>query len=98
MEKKYHITARNVFVHEIIGLKAKVVNSSDKNRIGLQGKIVDETMKTLRIETAKGEKIVPKREVVFELELLNGEKVLVDGKNIEKRPEDRTKELWRKSL
>jgi len=98
MGEKYSITEKNIRVHEIIGFRAKVVKSSDRSRIGMQGKIIDETMKTFRIETEQGEKIVPKREIAIEIEIGKGKKVLIEGKELEKRPEDRTKELWRKCL
>ncbi len=98
MDCRYCITSKNVLVHELIGLNAKVIESTEKGRIGMNGRIVDETMHTLSIDTAKGEKIIPKREVVLEVELPGGGKALVDGKKIEKRPEERTKELWRKRL
>ncbi len=91
--KKYCIDESNVLCHELIGLKAKIVESTDAGRIGVLGKIVDETMNTLALETRTGEKTFPKKEIVFRLWLPNKKIVLVDGKKIIFRPEDRVKAL-----
>jgi ribonuclease P protein subunit POP4 len=90
----YCITADNLLVHELIGLKARVVKSPDKSRVGLKGKIVDETLNTFVLETAKGEKVLPKKEVWLEADL-KGEKVEFDAARLAFRPEARTK-MWRK--
>ncbi|MEK6958200.1 MAG: ribonuclease P protein component 1 [archaeon] len=92
--ENYCITAENIRAHEMIGLNAKVIGSAERSRIGLSGKIVDETRNTFVIESHGVEKIVPKAEAVFEFEL-GKEKVKVDGKDILYRPEARTKALWR---
>ena len=86
----YCITKENIAMHEMIGLNVKVFESTDEGRKNMKGKIVDETKNTFTIETAKGEKKVPKSEAVFEFELGN-ENVMIDGKSIIYRPEDRVK-------
>lgn len=88
--ENYCITKENLMVHEMIGLKAVVAGSSDKGREKMNGKIIDETKNTFTLETAKGMKIVPKAEAVFEF-YLGDEKVVVDGKKLVYRPEDRIK-------
>ncbi len=85
------ITPQNLVRHELMGLKVKVKNSTNKSQIKLQGKVIDETYKTLKIETNKGEKIIPKNTTIFIFELPNGTKVQVDGKLLVSRPEDRIK-------
>ena len=45
------ISSKNIFYHELIGLELKVVDSSNPSLIGLQGTVIDETKKTLLIET-----------------------------------------------
>ncbi|MDR0900934.1 MAG: ribonuclease P protein component 1 [Methanobrevibacter sp.] len=45
------ITSNNVFYHELIGLYVKVVKSSNESLIGISGNIIDETKKTISIET-----------------------------------------------
>jgi len=91
----YQITGENLMAHEIIGLNAKVIGSSDKSRIGIKGKVVDETMNTLVIDSGKEEKTFPKKEIELRIDLGN-ESVDLDGKLIVARPEDRTKLFWRK--
>lgn len=95
---QYKICKENITAHEVIGLNAEVVQSEDVNKKGLEGKIVDETKETLRIEVENGEeKILPKKEVSLRLKLLNGEKIEVNGKELIGKPEDRIKESWRKA-
>lgn len=90
----YQITPDNVLVHELIGLKARVTKSPDKSRVGLNGRIVDETLQTFVLETGKGEKVLPKKEVWLEVDL-KGEKLEFDAARLSFRPEARTK-MWRK--
>jgi ribonuclease P protein subunit POP4 len=90
--KNYTIDAKNIYAHEMIGLKIKVIESFAKERIGITGNIIDETMKTFKIKTKNEEKVLPKNECVFEFDI--NEKVIIDGKKIMKRPEDRIKD-WR---
>jgi ribonuclease P protein subunit POP4 len=91
-EAKYCITGKNARCHELIGLEVRVIESSCGGRVGVGGMVVDETKKTFTIETPKGEKTVPKEECVFEFNLGGGEKAVIEGKKILKRPEDRAKE------
>jgi len=88
--KNYCISKDNLAFHEWIGLQAVVEESSDKNRIGLKGKIVNETKNVVVIETKKGEKRVPKSEVKLAVKL-GTEKVLLDCSKLCQRPEDRIK-------
>ncbi len=93
--QQYRITKENLGAHELIGLEVKVLESKESSRKGLCGRVVDETKNTLVVETGSGEKIIPKREVVIEF-LLGKERVRIDGKFIEEKPENRIKEFWRK--
>ena len=88
--KHYEITKQNLKNHELIGLDVVVSESSDPGRKGLKGKVIDETKNTIVILVGKEEKILPKKECVFSFDI--GEKVLVDGKEIIRKPEDRIKE------
>lgn len=85
------ITPQNLVRHELIGLKVRIKQSKNKSQVGLRGKVVDETFKTLRLETSKGEKNIPKDIAIFIFTLSNGTKVQVDGKVLIGRPEDRIK-------
>ena len=90
------ITPRNILRHELIGLPVKIVKSSNKNQVGIKGRVVDETYHTLVIETPKGEKRVEKKSCVFVFTLPDNTKVEVEGKLIVGRPEDRIKKKFPK--
>ncbi|VVB76353.1 Ribonuclease P protein component 1 [uncultured archaeon] len=91
--KNYEITAKNILGHEVIGLKVKVVKSTDEKRVGAKGIIVDETKNTFVVKCGKEKVTLPKNECEFEFDL-DSEKVLVNGKEIMKRAEERAKE-WK---
>ncbi|HIH14244.1 MAG TPA: ribonuclease P protein component 1 [Nanoarchaeota archaeon] len=85
------ITPSNVVRHELIGLHAKVVQARNTANLKLAGKIVNETYKTLVIDTRTGEKRLFKDQVVMQLELPDRKKVEVDGQLLVARPWDRLK-------
>ncbi|HIH16529.1 MAG TPA: ribonuclease P protein component 1 [Candidatus Diapherotrites archaeon] len=91
----YCISAENLLGHELIGLEARVLASSDRGRAGFGGRIVDETRNVLVLESRGREKRVPKNEALFLVEV-GGEAVEVDGKRLVARPEDRVKLFFRK--
>lgn len=88
--KGYCIGKGNLACHEWIGLQAEVVESTDSSRLGVKGRIVDETKNLVIIETGNGEKRLPKREVKVMVKL-GEEKVLLDCSRLIQRPEDRIK-------
>lgn len=92
------IAEKNFLCSEFIGLRAKVIGSSDAGRIGVSGRIVDETMNLLVLETKEGEKKIPKKEVVIKFFLPNRKQFVVDCKKIMFRPEDRVKALVGKKI
>lgn len=73
----------NLVRHELIGLEAEVVESTDPGREGIQGE-VDETRETLEI----GSRTVPKDGSVFRFRL-EDEQVRVEGGLLVGRPEER---------
>jgi len=85
------ITPQNLVRHELVGLGVEIKNSKNKSQVGLKGKVAGETYSTLRIETKKGEKVIPKEITTFIFTLPNGTRVQVDGKVLVGRPEDRVK-------
>ncbi len=85
------ITKKNITQHELIGLEAQVVSSSDPTLLGTYGKIIDETKDMLVIEQAAGAKIVAKSGSSFEIKLQDGQKVAVEGDKLVGRPEERVK-------
>ncbi len=88
------ITPQNLVRHELIGLKIKVFGSTDPSQQKVQGKVVDETYNVLKIETKKGEKVIPKKNSIFIFTLPDGARVQVDGKLLISRPEDRIKKKF----
>ncbi len=85
------ITSENLVRHELIGLHVQVIESKNKEIVGLEGDIVDETRQSFVIRTEKSEKIVVKDECVFLFCLPTGVCVRVEGKILVSRPEDRIK-------
>ncbi|NHV11787.1 MAG: ribonuclease P protein subunit [Candidatus Verstraetearchaeota archaeon] len=89
------MTAKNIIAHELIGLKVKVSECSNKSCIGIGGMVVDETMKTIKVKDEKDGrmKVIPKSNTKFIFETEVGELVEVDGNVIIARPEDRLKKI-----
>ncbi|KZX17771.1 ribonuclease P protein component 1 [Methanobrevibacter cuticularis] len=94
------ITSKNIFYHELIGLYVEVIESSNESLIGISGNIIDETKKTISIETKneKGTetKMIPKNVSIFHFLLPSEEWVEIDGKILFNRPEDRIKKRYKK--
>ena len=86
------ITKENLAKHELIGLGVRVVSGGPgpANAPGISGRVVDETMNTIVVETPKGDRVVPKGRAVFEFALDAGP-VAIEGERLLFRPEDRTK-------
>ena len=89
----------SIVQYEFIGIKTKVVKSSNPDVVGITGKLVDETRNTFTISRNDGEKkVVIKDTAVFEFALPDGTVVEMDGKVMIGRPEDRLKKrprrLW----
>jgi ribonuclease P protein subunit POP4 len=76
---------------EFIGLKAKIVESSNSDNVGISGTVIDETRNTLLIRRKDADKTVVKDLSVFHFTMPDGTIVEVDGKVILGRPEDRLK-------
>lgn len=77
--------------HEIVGLTCKVIDAENKNLIGLQGKIIDETRNTIIIQTKDKTKVLLKEQVTLEF-TNNDQKITINGKKLLKRPEERIKD------
>ncbi len=87
------ITRHNLLYSTFIGLPVEVVNSSDRQMIGLGGMVVDETKNLLVIEKAGREIKVPKASCTFRFTLDSGEKKDVRGSAIAFRPHERPKKV-----
>ncbi|MBS7287688.1 MAG: ribonuclease P protein subunit [Candidatus Freyarchaeota archaeon] len=96
-KKKHEISASNLIRHELIGLRAKVVNSLNDIFIGISGTIIDESRNMFKIKCEDNViKMVPKEACIFEFELPNGDKVRADGRMLNGRSEERIKMKRRK--
>ncbi|MCW1296293.1 MAG: ribonuclease P protein component 1 [Candidatus Parvarchaeota archaeon] len=84
------ISPKNITRHELIGLKVKVKKSINNSYEKIVGKVVDETKNMLVIEQMGREKMVPKKDTIFEFEI-EGRKIRIDGNLLIGRPEDRLK-------
>ena len=90
--KEMPINEKNIVRHELCDLKVLVKDSVNPSQKNLEGKVIDETYNTIKIETmGKKEKTVPKDISIFIFTLPNGKNVQVDGKVLIGRPEDRIK-------
>ncbi len=82
------ITAENITSHELIGLETTIIKSSNPQFVGLNGRVVDETKSMLKIDTKNGRKMLPKGINEWEFSV-RGDKIIVQGQKIAKRPFDR---------
>jgi ribonuclease P protein subunit POP4 len=68
---------------ELIGKKIKVVDSKNKSLVGMTGNVIEETKNTI---TLSNEKKLLKSHVTLEIG-----KEIIEGKMLQKKPEDRIK-------
>ncbi len=93
------ITPKNLIRHELIGLRVKIVKSSDPTLINVEGVVVDETKNTLVIRRQNGKEIRVQKDIcVFRFMLDDGNAVEVSGEVLVARPEDRIKKRVPKKL
>ncbi|RNJ77758.1 MAG: ribonuclease P protein subunit [Nitrosopumilus sp. B06] len=82
------ITPENITSHELVGLEAQIVSSTNPSLVGLNGTITDETKSMLTLHTSRGSKSAPKRGNRWSFATERGS-ALIDGSLISKRPFDR---------
>ncbi|AKH98258.1 ribonuclease P protein component 1 [Halanaeroarchaeum sulfurireducens] len=63
------LTPETLVKHELVGLHVRVVESTDPGRVGIEGRVVGETMRTLEIRRESGVVQVPKAGTTFEFAL-----------------------------
>ncbi len=90
------MTPETLARHELAGLDVTVTNASNPDLIGIEGRVRDETMKTLLVATSDGVKQVPKAGTTFRFALDDCD-VVIDGDRLLARPALRT-ETHRGSL
>ena len=82
------ITADNITSHEFIGLNTMIVESTNPQIIGLNGRIINETKSMFAINTQKGIKSIAKGTSNWKFSI-EGKDIVVEGSKITKRPFDR---------
>jgi ribonuclease P protein subunit POP4 len=82
------ITSDNIASHELIGLQAQIVKSDNKQIVGLNGKIIDETKFMFSISTTNGIKRLAKSSSRWRFEF-NGKEIELDGTRLTRRPYER---------
>ena len=87
-EEFYKIKKENFMGHELIGLKAAIN--------GREGVIRSESMKMLDIDFNGKIKKFQKEGNIFDVELPSEEKIRIRGNLLTGRPEDRTKQWFKK--
>lgn len=86
-------TPENILAHEIIGLDAKIIESTDPSLQGIRGSIVFETKNTISIRTDSSVKQIPKK-TAKKIEIKTHSGVcFISGSSMIGRPEDRTSRL-----
>lgn len=75
---------------ELIGKRVRIKESRDPSWVGREGRIVDETKNTFKIEIDGKERIIAKDIAIFEFNL--EDKIYeIDGVKLKFRPEERIK-------
>ena len=84
------IMPREIVRHELIGLHAEIVDSTNSALIGIRGKIIDETKNLIVIQSNNGIKKVLKSQIKMKTKIQDKE-IILDGKRLVGRPEERIK-------
>ncbi len=82
------ITADNISSHEFIGLDTEIIQSTNSQVVGLNGRIIDETKSMFTINTERGSKSIAKSTNSWKFSI-EGKDIVVEGSRIAKRPFDR---------
>jgi len=82
--------AKNLGNHELIGLNVTVMKGELTEH---EGVVIDKTMNTFRLFSDVKRVMVPKEGRDFIFHLKDGQHIMLKGKNIKFRPEDRTKKV-----
>jgi ribonuclease P protein subunit POP4 len=85
---------RNIVLHELVGLKVSVVNSSDPDQIGIRGVVVDETKNLLLIRQNGLVKKVVKKISTFKF-IAEKNTFTVKGEEISFRPHERIEKAYK---
>ena len=87
------ITPGNILAHELVGLGAKIVESTDPSLSGVRGTVVFETKNTITIRTdSKTKQIAKSAAKKIEVATQTGA-CFISGSSLIARPEDRISRL-----
>ncbi len=78
--------AANIKKDNLIGLKIKVIDAVNKSQVSIEGKIIDETRNTIKVQTKSGIKQIMKNNITL---MINDQKI--NGVDLVGRPEERIK-------
>ncbi len=81
----------SMYAHEMIGTRVEVVDAPHEGYIGIEGKVVDETKKTISIDNGDIKQI-PKKYATFKVQINNYD-ALLKGNKLAHRPHERIKRL-----
>ena len=84
-------TPETILAHELVGLRVRVVEATNADLVGIEGRVVEETTNTLRIEGGDERvRTAPKAGTTFEFALPDGQHAVVEGRRLVARPARRT--------
>ncbi|UCE11297.1 MAG: ribonuclease P protein subunit [Candidatus Thorarchaeota archaeon] len=90
------ISPDNLTRHELTGLTAHIVASSDPGLVCSRGVVIDESREMIHINTERGPVRAAKQVCVLDITLPDGGVVRVDGQKLRGRPEERLKKRLRR--
>ena len=82
----------NVQILEIIGLTCTIVDSTNKELVGITGKIINENKNMLTLNTKFGEKLIPKNICKFKI-TKNNDTITISGSQLLTYPYERLEVL-----
>lgn len=85
----------NLTISPLIGLKVKVVHSTNSSQNNKVGRVVNETHGTITLSDGNRSIIIPKDVAIFEVALPNGRILQVNGKTIVGHPAERIRRAKR---
>jgi len=83
------LTPETLTGHELTGLRTEVVDAPNPDLVGIAGRVVRETMRTLSIRSADGDRQVPKAGTTFRFALPADGSVVRSGEGPQNRGENR---------
>ena len=82
----------NIPILEIIGLTCTIVDSTNKELVGITGKIINENKNVLTLNTKFGEKLIPKNTCEFNI-TKNNDTITISGSQLLTYPYERLEVL-----